>query len=159
MELLGLQSISWLHAPHPAREYVGEVWDGGVVRQYYIAAERQLWDHIPQKADACSGAPQPLTEDNALRAFNNASLGTIGSQRWRGTFYEYTDASFATRKVCDSLGSVLKLLRQQAVCQQADLDSPCKEIHACIASEGSNRRGDGCYACTAAEPNQRLERL
>ena len=72
--------------------HAGTVAVGGVVRQYYIAAERQLWDHIPQKTDACSGVPQPLTGDNALRAFNNASLGTIGSQRWRGTFYEYTDA-------------------------------------------------------------------
>ena len=123
MELLGLQSISWLHAPHPAWEHAGEVWDGGVVRKYYIAAERQLWDHIPQKADACSGAPQPLAGDAALRAFNNASAGTIGSQRWRGTFYEYTDASFATRKVCDSPRSALNPLRQQA-----DLDTPFQEI-------------------------------
>ena len=150
IERLGLQGISWPHAPHPAREHAGEVWDGGVVRQYYVAAERQLWDHIPVGAGACSGAPQPLTGDAALRAFNNASVGTIGSQRWRGTFYEYTDASFATRKVCDGLGSVLTLLRQQA-----DLDSPFKNPHACIAIKGS----EGRCACTAAEPSQTHERI
>ena len=123
------------------------------MRQYYIAAERQLWNHIPQRVDACSGAPQPLTGDSALRAFNNASLGTIGSQRWRGTFYEYTDASFATRKVCDSLRSLLNPLRQQA-----DRDSPDKEFHACIAIKGSIERSDGHYACTAAEHNQTHQR-
>ena len=103
-----------------------------MVRQYYIAAERQLWDHIPQKADACSGGLQPLTGDNALRASNNASLGTIGSQRWRGTFYEYTDATFAARKVCDSPVYFHIPLRQQA-----DVDSPVNFSVACTAIKGS----------------------
>ena len=72
---------------------------GGVTRQYYMAAERQLWDHIPLGADACGGALQPLVGEGAARAFNNASTSAVGSQRFRATFYEYTDATFTTRKV------------------------------------------------------------
>ena len=70
-----------------------------MLRQYYIAAERHLWDHIPLQADACSGALQPLTGENAARAFNNVSASNIGSKRWRASFFEYTGANFTTRKV------------------------------------------------------------
>ena len=77
----------------------GLVPGGGVLRQYYIAAERHLWDHIPLQADACSGALQPLEGDNAARAFNNVSASNIGSKRWRASFFEYTGANFTTRKV------------------------------------------------------------
>ena len=64
-----------------------------------MTAERELWNHIPLGADACAGTLQPLEGESAARAFNNASTSTVGSQRFRATFYEYTDATFTTRKV------------------------------------------------------------
>ena len=70
-----------------------------MTRQYYMAAERELFNHIPLGADACDGMLQPLDSGGAARAFNNATTETVGSQRFRATFFEYTDASFTTRKV------------------------------------------------------------
>lgn len=64
-----------------------------------MTAERELWNHIPLAAKACDGALQPLDGKGAARAFNNASASTVGSARFRATFYEYTDATFTTRKV------------------------------------------------------------
>ena len=67
-----------------------------------MAAERELWNHIPLGANACDGTLQPLDGEGAARAFNNAFTSTVGSRRFRATFYEYTDATFTTRKVSPS---------------------------------------------------------
>ena len=80
---------------------------GGVTRQYYMAAERELFNHIPLGADACDGTLQPLDSGGAARAFNNASAETVGSQRFRATFFQYTDATFTTRKVSPSIRNLL----------------------------------------------------
>lgn len=82
-----------------------------MTRQYYMAAERELFNHIPLGADACDGTLQPLDSAGAARAFNDASTDTVGSQRFRATFFEYTDATFTTRKVCHSTSYSLRGFR------------------------------------------------
>ena len=89
---------------------------GGVTRQYYIAAERRLFAHIPLGASACNGGLEPLNGEGALRAFSNASLSTVGSRRFRATFFEYTDATFATRKVRPHIPFLTPWLTPRSLC-------------------------------------------
>lgn len=72
---------------------------GGAVRQYYIAAEKVLWDFAPLGGNACSGTVRPFNAYGAAHAVRNASLHQIGSKRWRAHYVEYTDATFTQRKV------------------------------------------------------------
>ena len=71
----------------------------GVTRDYYVAAEKVLWDYAPLGGDACSGSLQPFTEAGAIRAANNVTAGQAGSRRYRAMYVEYTDASFTVKKV------------------------------------------------------------
>ena len=81
---------------------LGDVQPKGVMRDYYVAAEKVLWDYAPLGGDACSGSLQPWSEAGAVRAENNATTGQIGSRRYRAIYVEYTDATFAVKKVSDA---------------------------------------------------------
>ncbi|CAL8466619.1 g6155 [Coccomyxa elongata] len=70
----------------------------GVTRNYYMAAEKVLWDYAPLGGDACSGGLQPFSEEGLVRTENNVSAGQIGSRRYRAVYVEYTDATFSVRK-------------------------------------------------------------
>ena len=76
-----------------------------------------MWDYVPYKVDMCSGAPEPL--DNSSLMFvqpSNFSL-QMGSQVKKALFYEYTDATFATRVVglwCRTSSLYLARLSMQA---------------------------------------------
>lgn len=78
---------------------LGDAQPKGVTRDYYIATEKVLWDYAPLGGDACSGSLQPWSEAGAVRAENNATTGQIGSRRFRAIYVEYTDATFAVKKV------------------------------------------------------------
>lgn len=71
----------------------------GATRSYYVAAEKVLWDYAPLGGDACSGSLQPFSDVGAAKAVNNATMGQIGSRRYRAMYVEYTDATFTVRKV------------------------------------------------------------
>ncbi len=71
----------------------------GVSRNYYMAAEKVLWDYAPLGGDACSGSLQPFIDEVLTRTQNNASAGQIGSRRYRAMYVEYTDATFSVKKV------------------------------------------------------------
>ena len=71
-----------------------------------------MWDYAPHKMDMCSGAPQPF--DDASSVFvqpSNFSL-QMGSQMQKALFFEYTDATFTTRKVHPAHGQMLYRMKE-----------------------------------------------
>ncbi|KAF6717197.1 Hephaestin-like protein 1 [Oryzias melastigma] len=69
----------------------------GVVRNFYLAAEKVLWDYAPSGKDLTKNAS--LTEtDSASEVFFGRSHGRIGGKYWKVTYKEYTDSTFTNPK-------------------------------------------------------------
>ena len=100
----------------------------GAVRQYYVAAEKVLWDFAPLGGNACSGGMTPLNAYGAAHVVHNASRGHIGSKRWRAHYIEYTDATFTQRKVLQSVAlPVTRECRVYVVCKTSRAQSQLRE--------------------------------
>ncbi|XP_024118878.1 ferroxidase HEPHL1 [Oryzias melastigma] len=69
----------------------------GVVRNFYLAAEKVLWNYAPSGKDLTRNAS--LTEtDSASEVFFGRSHGRIGGKYWKVTYKEYTDSTFTNPK-------------------------------------------------------------
>ncbi|XP_019108749.1 hephaestin-like protein 1 isoform X2 [Larimichthys crocea] len=85
---------------------------GGVVRNYYVAAEKVLWSYAPSGKDLINNVS--LTEaDSASEVFFGKDDGKIGGRYQKVIYKEYTDNTFTTIKPPDSqhlglLGPVLR---------------------------------------------------
>ncbi|XP_076606556.1 ferroxidase HEPHL1 [Chaetodon auriga] len=70
---------------------------GGVVRDYYLAAEKVLWSYAPSGKDLINNVS--LTEANsASDIFFGREDGRIGGQYQKVIYKEYTDSTFTTTK-------------------------------------------------------------
>ncbi|XP_034034252.1 ferroxidase HEPHL1 isoform X1 [Thalassophryne amazonica] len=83
----------------------------GVVRSYYLAAEKVLWDYAPSGKDMINN--MSLTEaGSASEVFFSHDGGKIGGRYYKVVYKEYTDNTFTTRKQPTSdlgiLGPVLR---------------------------------------------------
>ncbi|KAJ0004534.1 hypothetical protein NQD34_010748 [Periophthalmus magnuspinnatus] len=86
----------------------------GVVRTYYLAAEKELWNYGPSGRDVITDVS--LTEsDSDCEVFFGRGEGRIGGQYIKVLYKEYTDDSFTTKKTQSSghrhlgiLGPVLR---------------------------------------------------
>uniref|UniRef100_A0A3Q1G193 ferroxidase n=1 Tax=Acanthochromis polyacanthus TaxID=80966 RepID=A0A3Q1G193_9TELE len=91
---------------------VGSTASGGVVRNYYLAAEKVLWDYAPSEMDLMNNVS--LTEaDSASEMFFGRDGGRIGGRYMKVIYKEYTDDTFTTAKSSDPghlgiLGPVLR---------------------------------------------------
>lgn len=80
-------------------KFFGQAPDPAKTRHYYLAAEPQLWDYVPEGRDVICGKPLPL----ALTARRNGS---------KLRYVQYTDASFAVQTIqTPSLGVLGPVLR------------------------------------------------
>ncbi|XP_034539614.1 ferroxidase HEPHL1 isoform X2 [Notolabrus celidotus] len=84
---------------------------GGVVRNYYLAAEKDMWNYAPSGKDLIANVS--LTEvDSASEIFFGKEGGRIGGIYHKVIYREYTDNTFTTLKPKDShlgiLGPVLR---------------------------------------------------
>ncbi|XP_041656874.1 ferroxidase HEPHL1 [Cheilinus undulatus] len=84
---------------------------GGVVRDYYLAAEKVLWNYAPSGKDLINDVS--LTEkDSASEVFFSKEGGRIGGVYHKVIYKEYTDNTFTTTKTQDLhlgiLGPVLR---------------------------------------------------
>uniref|UniRef100_A0AAQ5ZYP3 ferroxidase n=1 Tax=Amphiprion ocellaris TaxID=80972 RepID=A0AAQ5ZYP3_AMPOC len=74
---------------------VGSTASGGVVRNYYLAAEKVLWDYAPSEKDLMNNVS--LTEaDSASEVFFGRDGGRIGDRYLKVIYKEYTDDTFTT---------------------------------------------------------------
>ncbi|XP_008290705.1 hephaestin-like protein 1 isoform X2 [Stegastes partitus] len=91
---------------------VGSTASGGVVRNYYLAAEKVVWSYAPSEKDLINNVP--LTEaDSASEMFFGRDGGRIGGRYLKVIYKEYTDNTFTTLKSPDPghlgiLGPVLR---------------------------------------------------
>uniref|UniRef100_A0A3Q0S217 ferroxidase n=1 Tax=Amphilophus citrinellus TaxID=61819 RepID=A0A3Q0S217_AMPCI len=70
---------------------------GGVVRDYYLAAEKVLWNYAPSGRDLINN--KSLTEaDSASEMFFGRDGGRLGGQYMKVIYKEYTDDTFTTEK-------------------------------------------------------------
>ncbi|KAM9846219.1 ferroxidase HEPHL1 [Aulostomus maculatus] len=70
---------------------------GGTVRNYYLAAEKSLWDYAPSGKDLINDVP--LTEPgSASETFFSTEGGRIGGRYLKAMYKEYTDDTFSTEK-------------------------------------------------------------
>ncbi|CAJ1063928.1 ferroxidase HEPHL1 isoform X1 [Xyrichtys novacula] len=85
----------------------------GVVRNYYLAAEKVLWKYAPSGKDLINNVS--LTEaDSAPEVFFGTEGGRIGGTYWKVRYIEYTDDTFTTKKPQDShLGILGPILRAE----------------------------------------------
>ena len=67
---------------------------GGHVREYFIAAEEELWDYAPTGMNQMSGMPFTEEED----VFVGRGPDRIGSTYLKALYHQYTDARFDKRK-------------------------------------------------------------
>ncbi|CAI5643542.1 unnamed protein product [Oreochromis niloticus] len=85
---------------------------GGVVRNYYLAAEKVLWNYAPSGRDLINNVS--LTEaDSPSDIFFGRDEGRLGGQYIKVIYKEYTDDTFTTEKSADLghlgiLGPVLR---------------------------------------------------
>uniref|UniRef100_A0A3B4GZ41 Hephaestin-like 1b n=1 Tax=Pundamilia nyererei TaxID=303518 RepID=A0A3B4GZ41_9CICH len=90
----------------------GSMLTGGVVRNYYLAAEKVLWNYAPSGRDLISNVS--LTEaDSPSDVFFGRDDGRLGGQYIKVIYKEYTDDTFTTEKSADLghlglLGPVLR---------------------------------------------------
>uniref|UniRef100_A0A7N6BX88 ferroxidase n=1 Tax=Anabas testudineus TaxID=64144 RepID=A0A7N6BX88_ANATE len=87
---------------------------GGVVRNYYLAAEKAVWNYAPSEKDLINNVP--LTEaDSSSEMFFGTSGGRLGGQYMKVMFREYTDNTFTTRKsdAPEHLGFLGPILRAE----------------------------------------------
>ena len=129
---------------------LGDAQPKGVTRDYYVAAEKVLWDYAPLGGDACSGSLQPFSEAGAVRAANNATEGQIGSRRFRAMYVEYTDTSFAVKKVSVVILSLL--LRSRGTDCPADARAGLTSL---LAWSGGSSYGR-FWTCNVQSPNSIL---
>src|SRR5262249_7227033 len=64
------------------------------IRTYYLCAEEIDWDYTPDGKDMMMG----MDFDGYSKAFTEHSEKRIGHTYRKAVFYEYTDATFTTRK-------------------------------------------------------------
>nr|XP_020454110.1 hephaestin-like protein 1 isoform X2 [Monopterus albus] len=70
---------------------------GGVVRNYYLAAEKVLWNYAPSEKDLINNVS--LTEVNsASETFFGRDDGRIGGSYFKVIYKEYTDNTFSIKK-------------------------------------------------------------
>ncbi|KAM7398054.1 hypothetical protein PAMA_006090 [Pampus argenteus] len=70
---------------------------GGVVRHYYLAAEKVLWNYAPSGKDLINNVS--LTDaDSASETFFGRDGGRIGGRYMKVIYKEYTDNTFTTAK-------------------------------------------------------------
>ncbi|XP_029957075.1 hephaestin-like protein 1 [Salarias fasciatus] len=86
---------------------------GGVVRDYYLAAERVLWNYAPSDMDLINNVS--LTEaDRDSEAFFGRGEGRIGGSYFKVIYKEYTDDTFTTQKPrSEHLGILGPVLRAE----------------------------------------------
>ncbi|XP_039889072.1 ferroxidase HEPHL1 [Simochromis diagramma] len=90
----------------------GSMLTGGVVRNYYLAAEKVMWNYAPSGRDLISNVS--LTEaDSPSDVFFGRDDGRLGGQYIKVIYKEYTDDTFTTEKSADLghlglLGPVLR---------------------------------------------------
>src|SRR2546423_6103832 len=99
--------------PDPGGKFFGQAPDPGRTRHYYIAAEPQLWDYVPQGRDVICGKPLPplvlanhkgskmryvqyTDETFGTKIIQNPSLGLLGPVL-RGVVGEYLAITFLNR--------------------------------------------------------------
>ncbi|XP_067085759.1 ceruloplasmin [Osmerus mordax] len=68
----------------------------GEVRQYFIAAEEELWDYAPSQNNLNSG--HPLATDSDSETFFARGNDRIGGKYKKARYVEYTDNTFTKRK-------------------------------------------------------------
>ncbi|XP_056254111.1 ferroxidase HEPHL1 isoform X1 [Seriola aureovittata] len=70
---------------------------GGVVRNYYLAAERVLWNYAPSGKDLINNVSL-IEAASASEVFFGRGGGRIGGQYMKAIFKEYTDNAFNVTK-------------------------------------------------------------
>ncbi|XP_049599397.1 ferroxidase HEPHL1 isoform X1 [Syngnathus scovelli] len=88
----------------------------GIVRNYYIAAEKTVWRYAPSEKDLIQNVP--LTDaDSPSETFFGKDGGRIGGDYLKVIYKEYTDDSFKTEKLRSSdslhLGMLGPILRAE----------------------------------------------
>ncbi|XP_072302201.1 ferroxidase HEPHL1 [Eucyclogobius newberryi] len=71
--------------------------DTGVVRTYYLAAEKVLWDYAPSGRDLITNVSL-TAPDHSSEIFFGREDGRIGGQYNKVVYAEYIDDSFTTKK-------------------------------------------------------------
>ncbi|CAG5873623.1 unnamed protein product [Menidia menidia] len=70
---------------------------GGVVRDFYLAAEKVLWNYAPSEKDLINNVPL-IEADSASEVFFGTEGGRIGGSYLKVIYREYTDNTFTTVK-------------------------------------------------------------
>ncbi|KAM9333121.1 ferroxidase HEPHL1 [Pholidichthys leucotaenia] len=86
---------------------------GGVIRDYYLAAEKVLWSYAPSEKDLINNVS--LTDSDSASIFFGRDDGRIGGRYMKVIYKEYTDGTFSTVKSPDPghLGIIGPVLRAE----------------------------------------------
>lgn len=66
-------------------------------REYFIAAEEEVWDYVPFGGEMCGGSKVNFS-DNA-KTFVQPGPDRVGNKYLKARYVEYTDATFTQKKV------------------------------------------------------------
>lgn len=94
--LSGFSSCSCHHPPHPPT-HPHPTHTCTQTREYFIAADEEVWDYAPFAGEMCGGTLVNFT-DNANK-FVAPGPDRIGRKYIKARYVEYTDASFTQKKV------------------------------------------------------------
>jgi hypothetical protein len=95
-------------------------------REYFIAAEPEVWDYVPFGGEMCGGSKVNFS-DNA-KTFLEPGPDRIGNKYLKALYVEYTDATFKTRKVSTWQSNLRRYVAHAVARQQGTLAAWLKGV-------------------------------